>query len=282
MNLQSSEQLNRFRNIPLSDVMLAAHAQSDQYDKAKWHTAKGVISITGVKFFNWNHEAGGGGAIDLTMHLHDMDFRRAVTWLRLNFPQCNSLSVCNHTDRKTYLNLPAPDNTRLSDVKHYLSNVRHISMDIIKDLIRSGQIYADNKANAVFLLRGKQKMPVGAELRGTGTHSWRGMAPGSRINMGCFFIGRAQSGKIILCESAIDAISCFIIHSDSCCISTAGARAKPSWLPDIIKKNSLILCGFDDDHTGNLMADKMIRLYPQVKRLRPPLHDWNDLLISST
>ena len=41
----------------------------------------GPLSITGAKFMNWQRDAGGGGVIDLVMHLADMDFRTAVAWL---------------------------------------------------------------------------------------------------------------------------------------------------------------------------------------------------------
>ena len=85
--------------------------------------------------------------------------------------------------------------------------------------------------NAVFLMvAGKANRPVGAELRGTGKRPWRGMAPGSRKDRGYFWVGAKGSGNIVLCESAIDAISCFQLHStqlhsEYICISTAGRRA---------------------------------------------------------
>jgi len=80
------DRANRVRGIPLQDVLLLSGATRDRYDSAKWHTEKGTISCTGMKFMNWNHVRGGGGAIDLTMHLNDMDFKSAIQWLCHHFP----------------------------------------------------------------------------------------------------------------------------------------------------------------------------------------------------
>jgi hypothetical protein len=41
-----------------------------------------------------------------------------------------------------------------------------------------------------------------------------------------------------------------------------------------------VYCAFDSDHTGDAMAEQMIALHPAIRRLRPDLHDWNDLLRS--
>ena len=57
---------------------------------------------------------------------------------------------------------------------------------MIRNLINSGKLYADDKANAVFPLTGKNGKIEGAELRGTGEKQWRGMAAGTKKNMGHF------------------------------------------------------------------------------------------------
>jgi len=287
---------NRLRAIPLPAVLLAVGAEADPHDKVRWHTAQGAISLTGCKFFNWNRDCGGGGAIDLVMHLHGLDFKAAVAWLSGRFPSylpACALPDCQRTrsdrpaDRPAHpttfttaphLELPTPDADMLSAVKHYLVADRKIIPAVVALLVRSGNLYADRHANAVFLLRGECGAPVGAELRGIGPLPWRGMAPGSRKNLGYFSIRDAVFRGITLCESAIDAVSCFLIHPHHWCISTAGARANPAWMPDIISLGIPVHCGFDADPTGDNMAEAMIQRYPAIKRLRPPQHDWNDSL----
>jgi hypothetical protein len=104
------------------------------------------------------------------------------------------------------------------------------------------------------------------------------MAPGSRKDFGFFSIPNASLARIILCESAIDALSCFALHPQHRCISTAGARPNPLWLPALIAQAAQIYCGFDADPTGDAMAHAMISLHPSVLRLQPNPHDWNDAL----
>ena len=271
------DRLDQLRRIPLPAVLRETGAQRDRSDKAKWHTPKGDISITGMKFMNWHQSFGGGGAIDLAMHLNDLDFRRAVAWLQRHFsippdsappsPPC-----C--------LALPPPDHSRLSSVKHYLVHERAITPSLADFLIASGRLYADGRGNAVFLLLGKENTPVGAELRGTGPQRWRGMAPGSQKDLGYFSVQDPDATMAILCESAIDAISCWLLHPASLCLSTSGARPNPGWLPAFLSQGLNVYCGFDSDATGDAMAEQMIALHPSLRRLRPSQHDWNDVLKS--
>jgi hypothetical protein len=143
---------------------------------------------------------------------------------------------------------------------------------------RSGVIYADARANAVFLLLDNLGHPVGAELRGSTSLGWRGMAPGSRKDRGFFSVPAPTTQAIVLCESAIDALSCHVLHPDYRCLSTSGARPDPAWLAALMSEGLPIYCGFDADRTGEAMAQRMHELHPSIRRLRPPAKDWNDLL----
>jgi len=153
-----------------------------------------------------------------------------------------------------------------------------LTPSLVERLIASRTLYADQRANAVFLLLGKKNEPVGAELRGTSGISWRGMAKGSRKEQGYFSVGVHQAKTIVLCEAAIDAMSCSILIDDCLCISAAGARPNPAWLPTLLRPGHTIHCGFDADATGDQMADAMMALHPAIRRLRPTRHDWNDML----
>jgi hypothetical protein len=85
---------------------------------------------------------------------------------------------------------------------------------------------------------------------------------------------------VVLCESAIDALSCFALHPGYQCLSTAGARPNPRWLPPLLEQGCQVYCGFDADRTGDAMAGAMLALHPAVQRLRPSHHDWSDVLRS--
>jgi Protein of unknown function (DUF3991)/Toprim-like len=266
------------RQIPLTAVLRACGARPDRYDPAKWHTSEGTLSITGTKFMNWHRSQGGGGAIDLAMHLNHWAFPAAVRWLQRRFPIPPHAPPDQFSPRR--LSLPMPDPNQLPAVTRYLLQQRAILGSLIQSLVEARQLYADGRANAVFLLRGKENQPVGAELRGTGPVRWLGLAPGSRKDLGYFSLRPPGATTIILCESAIDAISCFLLHPASRAISTAGARPDPRWLPALLAHGYLVYCGFDADDTGEDMARQMMALYPGVRRLRPCRHDWNDVLKS--
>ncbi len=73
------------RPIDLKEILKWTGAVQNRLDKNKWHTPEGAISVNGTKFMNWNQCSGGGGAIDLVIHLKKCDFKTAVHWLWDNF-----------------------------------------------------------------------------------------------------------------------------------------------------------------------------------------------------
>jgi hypothetical protein len=270
---------NQVRGIPLRKVLLAAGAQRDLCDRAKWRTVQGTISCTGVKFMNWSRNVGGGGAIDLAMHLNGLDFKTAVEWLWSRFPIAHHQEQIQPFD-SIKLMLPPHNRLNIPIVRRYLIEQRFIKASLVDALMESGRLYADNRGNAVFLLLGKDNATVGAELRGTTPARWRGMVSGSNKDLGFFSVPNPSATAIVLCESAIDAISCFAFYPECLCISTAGARSNPQWLPSLIQQGHSIYCGFDSDLAGDNMAKAMMALNPSIVRLRPAQHDWNDVLKS--
>ena len=272
------ERADRLRALPLEAVLLLWGATRDQDDKAKWHTARGVISVTSAKFMNWSRTVGGGGAIDLAMHLGDLGFKGALEWLAWHFPLCEPSEPARAP--RPVLALPPRDSGKLSALRRYLVQDRRLPAVLIEPLIADGTLYADTRGNAVFLLLGKEGVPVGAEIRGTTSTPWRGMAPGSRKDLGYFSVSVPTPTTIVLCESAIDAMSCLALYPRTLCISTAGARPNPLWLAALTGSGQPVYCGFDSDPTGDDMARAMIATHPTVRRLRPALKDWNDVLKS--
>jgi Toprim-like/Protein of unknown function (DUF3991) len=270
------DELDALRRVPLPAVLRVSGARPDRYDRKKWHTAQGSLSVTGMQFMNWHGGRGGGGAIDLVMHLENLDFLTAVAWLRQRFSWPAPATSARPAVRR--LLLPPHDAGQWSAVERYLVGQRAFPEKLIAALMQSDELYADARANAVFLLRGEDSRPVGAELRGTGPACWRGLAPGSCRNLGYFRVQATSPTSIVLCESAIDALSCYLLHSSCCAISTSGARAAPRWLAGLLQQGLPTYCGFDADPAGDQQAQLMMDLYPEVRRLRPSHHDWNDVL----
>lgn len=296
------------REIPLEVVLAALDAERDRRDRSRWRTEQGPITVTGPRFFNWHVEQGGGGAIDLVMHLRGCDARGAIAWLSSHLghhapadqttirPRPSPTAYASEVSRQVPrgpLRLPTASLQHLSRVRRYLSQQRALRVDLVNALIDAGRLYADARGNAVFVMvAGKPPRAIGAELRGTGTRLWRGLAPGTRRDAGYFWIGTHAAQKIVLCESAIDAISCFQLHgarerephADSqlngpcICISTAGVRSDAPWLKPLLDRGYEVHCGFDNDTAGHTAASRLMSRYPSIPRLMPPAHDWNDVL----
>lgn len=269
------ERAQRLRAVPLGDVLRLSGAQPDPVDPHKWHTSQGVLSVNGAKFMNWHRGQGGGGAIDLVIHLHGLKFGQALEWLE---PLGALTPVPPPAPSRPPLTLPPPAPQNLDQVRRYLTQDRRLPLALIEPLLLSASLYADSQANAVFLLRGQQDQPVGAELRGTTAAAWRGMAPGSRKDLGYFALPSTPLQACVLCESAMDAISCHTLHPHYRCLSTAGARPDPAWLTELLTQTQPVYCGFDLDATGEAMAQSMIARHPSIQRLRPTRKDWNDVL----
>jgi len=267
---------DRLRAIPLENVLTLSGARRDPHDPCKWHTSRGALSVRGAKFFNWQRGTGGGGAIDLVIHLHQLSFPSALLWLQQHCSLAQATPL--RSVPPTPLCLPQPAPHQWPVVLRYLAEHRALPRPLLDALVRSGDLYADTRANAVFLLRDPAGQPVGAELRGTGPVAWRGMAPGSCKNLGFFSVPPTPRPNVILCESAIDALSCHLLHPGHRCISTAGARPNPAWLSNLLQQGCQIACGFDLDATGQNMARAMIALHPSIQLCPPPLHDWNEVL----
>jgi len=268
---------NRLRALPLPVVLEQLEANPVPRDPAKWRTAQGILTVSGPKFMNWNQGVGGGGAIDLVMHVRQVGFGEALAWLERHFdgviaPQPVSMPT------EQALALPALVAENWPRVERYLVEERKLPRALLWPLVQSESIYADVRTNAVFLLVSHDATPVGAELRGTTALAWRGMAPGSRKDRGSFSLPSTPCQATVLCESAIDAVSCHALHPAYRCLSTSGARPDPAWLGTLLAQGQPIYCGFDADPTGDAMAQRMRNLHPSIQRLRPAAKDWNDLL----
>jgi hypothetical protein len=256
------------------------------------------LTVTGVKFFNWHRQHGGGGAIDLVMHLGGWEVDPAVGWLErhLGSAPAAAPSTSAYSPRSASsssggedrgLRLPVADLAKLDRVCRYLTERRALAAAILQPLVDAKKVYADQRGNAVFLMvAGKANRAIGAELRGTGERAWRGLAPGTQKDAGYFWVGSRNARKIVLCESAIDAISCFQLHAmqlhtECICISTAGIRPDAPWLSPLLARGYHIHCGFDNDQPGEAASCQMITQHSSITRLRPPAHDWNDALTAS-
>lgn len=278
---------DQVRSIDLVSVLRALNCTPDPDDRKKWHTPAGPISVSGQKFMSWHQQTGGGGAIDLVMQVCDLTFVPAVRWLSeqfaiVNMPQGSPLitghSSKNQFHARSILEMPFPNHAKLCQVLHYLIHIRKLPKQGLDDLIVSGNLYADARSNAVFVMRDFKGKISGAELCGTGAVPFKQLAKGSDKKESFFSCGTTLVTRIALCESAIDALSFCILHPTFRAVSTAGSSYAPNWLHRFVKSNFQVFCAFDADPAGDAMASALISRFPTIQRLRPTSKDWNEVL----
>jgi hypothetical protein len=290
---------DRMRALPIPDVLDALGLTPDPKDKTKWRGDGFIISPgTGEKSGKWfDHAAdyGRGGAIDLVAHVLKQDFKGSVSWLADHFGEAHTVAtvtasyhanarrdVRNAVHERPAFTPPSPAPEHWPDVRRWLIEDRSLPEKYIDQLHRRGDIYADERRNAVFLCRDPDTdKVVGAELKGTAKMQdgsrFAGLALGSRKDQGGFRLGPLVLAKVVyLVESAIDAISLYTLRriegeTDFAVVSTAGARGTVPTFLNRLRDSVARLCAFDNDKAGNDAAKKL-----GWDRLRPDGHDWND------
>ena len=170
---------------------------------------------------------------------------------------------------------PEPNPENWAKVKKYLVEARALPVQLVDAKHKSGDIYADERANAVFLARDEDGKPVAAELRGTNpARPFKGYALGSRRGAGAFSVGNPAAGIVVVVESAIDAMSYLVLKllsgikdvmNNTRVVSTGGVRDKPPTGTD----NKRLLCAYDDDTAGNKAGTWGERLRPYRHAMRP-------------
>jgi hypothetical protein len=275
------------RKIPLKDVLERSGATPDPKDKDNWRTSMGRISVKRdtEKFFNHDTSTGGGGAIDMAMHLEGCDYKSAVQWLADNFGVGAVVSDVAAKAKQEVMAIaaeppkqfepPAPSPAHWPGVRDYLMQIRKISGAIIDALHEKGRVYADASKNAVFVLQKK----LGVELRGTNLDypfkGFRGQKAG-------FFLrkGDKEIKKVAFVESSIEAISLFELDKFEGLIVAIGGdnAAMARQTADAYREQGYkIYSAFNNDKAGEHQA----LILGESIRLKPKLNDWNDELRKS-
>jgi len=299
------------RAVPLESVIERLGGQVDRYNSAKWRLDGEHISITDERFYNHDRQQGGGGAIDLVMHATGHDYKEAVAYLRdthgaeaaltaatwhgARQAHTEAQGIVEHAERPAF-RAPPPDDARWPQVRAYLINERALPARLVDQMHGRGLIYADHRANAVFLRQDADGQAVGGSLRGTASGSeFKGLAAGSRRDAGhfSFTMGEPrqfQAPQVYLTESPIDALSRAALllrageRGEMVFASTDGHGELPTrQVDDGLTRHALIHCGFDRDAGGDTLWARVRERYPDAGSLvrdLPPkgAKDWNDAL----
>ncbi|MBG1266011.1 MobV family relaxase, partial [Nostoc sp. WHI] len=190
----------------------------------EWVGGNHIINIDGSQFsdlapgshFEGNH------AIDLVKHVNQCNQTTAIAWLGERFGEAGAQRAAIAHAQKVAADIiqtqPAPqftppveDKANWSVVEHYLKQKRSIPSDCVQMLHNQGLVYADSKANVVFVMRDLNGKTKGAFLEGTAnTFSGYELGTVRRDSWFYFTLGKKpseQTSTVVLSDSPIDAIS---------------------------------------------------------------------------
>jgi hypothetical protein len=279
----------QLRDLPLDEIAIRLGLTQDKYDKHKWRGEGQTISINDQKFYDHANFKGGYGAIDLVMHVQAREFKEALGWLAdsaLELPPVPVRAPQPKIVERQPFQPPSTDESKWLAVRQYLVEKRQLPVALVDELHIQGKIYADAKQNAVFLRQDIEGNLTGASLRGTyNDSSFKGLATGSKREGGWFsFVqGEGQLQRIVLVESAIDALSAAALADQpgrTMFVSTDGAGSVPtSWLRQQQQQGVEIVAAHDSDRPGEDMAWRLAAELGAVTRATPTVgKDWNEQL----
>ena len=137
---------------------------------------------------NWNRGAGGGGAIDLVIHLHHLDFKAAVDWLAQPLSGRPAARTSASRRRLQLCGCPPPDPSQARARPAAIWSSNGACPQAARAAHPVGHPLRRRRANAVFLLLEKKTTPSAPNCAAPRQRPWRGLAPGSQKDLGFFAI----------------------------------------------------------------------------------------------
>ncbi len=291
------------RSIFLEEVAQRLGLEQHRYDKHKWKSDAHIISINGEKFYDHLAMKGGGGAIDLVMHVQGLNYIEALSWLSGRSPYVTPSYITNKPFKAKQAQEELPDKfpacnirdeSKWLDVKRYLTEERGLPEQLVSELHQQGILNADCRRNVMFFRHSlgdnfSRGEAIGASLRGT-EGNFKGLTPGTQRDAGYFWFQSVQGEvkRVVITESPIDAMSFAALdqhHNEEATVylSVDGAGSVPEAdLRSLIDRGGQVIVAHDHDRAGEEMAWKVAQTLPAVSRMKPALgKDWNEQLLSS-
>jgi hypothetical protein len=211
------------RSLPLETVAAELGLEADGWRPHKWRSPGFEININGSKFYDWQALKGGGGAIDLVMHVRKCGFRAAVVWLRDRFGESATLEAVNRQVEEIFeaesvqqFMLPQADEQRWQRVRAHLTQGLRLPEGLVDQLHRQGLVYADADRRIVFLHRDLN----GEAFTGATVYSIEDgeycVAEGNRRSQGWFYVeaGNAEESmqRVVCVDSPIEAMALWVLE----------------------------------------------------------------------
>ena len=292
----------QLRDLELLDV---AWELGLDYERERWRGHGHIINIDGSKFYDFSpdQQKGGGGAIDLVMHVNQCNFRQAVVWLHERFGEAgveraaiahvkNRAADIIQAEPRPQFTPPVENKANWPAVERYLTQQRGIPSDCLQMLQNLGLLYADDQQNAVFVMRDLEGQTSGAFLRGTRgeNNSFKGYSKGTKRSDSWFYFGLGgqatdKVAHVLLCSSPIEAVSRAMLEY----FVRGNVPPERTLYMAVDNINSLpverlqnvpnILVTFGKDQSTNAAAQRVLELLPQSQQVLSKAADWNQQLL---
>jgi hypothetical protein len=304
--MKISHLADQVRGIPLRDVLERYGFQvrpegTTLRAKSKYYN----IVVTGSRWFDNKAGVGGGGAIDLVIHLAKANFSAACRSLATEFlPLAAGQSLLSfpkssrelpHPEKKSFEELAAiyaiRDDSSWSVARAYLVERRKIAADLVDELHQAGTVFANNHCpnpSLVFLHRDLQGVVRGATLRDTKHQSAFRPCLGNKLTA-WFAVGDITTApSIAVVESPIDALSYYCLHAhrpgELTVVSCAGAIVPQELMAQAYERKQSFIVALDNDRAGEQGWRKARDASAewigfQISSHSPKHKDWNEDLI---
>ncbi|WP_146138780.1 MobF family relaxase, partial [Chroococcidiopsis cubana] len=307
--------------LSLEDVATQLGLSPKKGEKGKWcdEQLRNVSITDGKGWYDWNAQAGGRNATGLVMHVLGLERKAARNWLTSEFgltressyiswersPRSRSYKPQPTAKERQPFVAPVPDERKWVEVKQYLVEQRCLPASLVDRLHQSGKLYAsgvspsvleqlhqlgrngEKLTNAVFIRHSLHGEMKGASLRGIGS-KFKGLAPGSIKDEAWFSFtqGKGEVRRIVLTESAIDAMSAAALAKDKSTattfLATDGTGSVPiELLRSVLVRGGQVVLAQDADRAGQQQAWKIVKELGTGNIVRAtPVRgkDWNEFL----
>jgi Plasmid recombination enzyme len=272
------------RALPLAEV---AQALCLKFERSAWRHQDHAIHINGTQFYDWDstHQSGGGGAIDLVMHVLGADFKSAVAWLADRFGETAvqiagrdyAQAAAQQAEVPRFVP-PVPSPQAWPRVRADLV-AQQLPGGLLDQLHEQGLIYADEAGAVVFLQRDWVTQAV------TGAHRliadrFSGPMLGSDMSKGRFFWlrgGRATDAvqRVVVGQTPMDALALGLLGplpKGRTMYLAADEELPIGYLQGFPAKR--VVVALNQDELGQRLAQQARQALPQVRQMQPEQMDW--------
>lgn len=276
----TQEQIDRANAVSLEDFLRSQGESLKRCGKDMEWKAHDSLKVRGNKWHRFSNDTG-GYPIDFVMEFYGKSFPEAIEMLIGEKGEGQPGAVPAPSPE---FHLPLRNVTNANARKHLVTE-RGIDEGLVDLFLNAGDIYEDaDHHNVVFVGRDPKNLPRYAHCRGT-RDKFRLDVAGSDKSYGFGYQGKGDT--LCVFEAPIDLLSFINLFSknwqDRSYISLGGVayKALQQFMEDHKDIRTIYLC-LDNDDAGEaacIHLNKEIPLDKSVYRMKPPVKDWNELLL---